>query len=171
MRIEEIKMQTAGPALRQRGGRDAGLARAAALARAAIGRLESLAPLADLGVRLYVAAVFFKSGLIKISSWDSTLALFDNEYSVPLLPSAVAAVLGTTVELVFPVLLVFGLGARAAAAVLFVFNLVAVISYPDLSAAGLRDHQTWALLLLIPLLHGPGRLSIDHLVRRRLLPV
>ena len=140
---------------------------AVALARAVIGRLNSLAPLADLGVRLFVAAVFFKSGLVKITSWDSTLALFDNEYAVPLLPSAVAAVLGTAVELLFPMLLVLGLDTRFAAAVLTVFNVIAVISYPDLSAAGLKDHQTWALLLLIPLLHGPGRLSIDHLLRRR----
>ena len=88
------------------------------------------APLADLGVRLFVAAVFFQSGLTKIANWDSTLSLFENEYAVPLLPSNVAAYLGTGVELFFPVLLVLGLGTRFAAFVLFVFNIVAVVSYP-----------------------------------------
>jgi len=153
----------AEPARAGAGARD----RVATLARAAIARLDSLSPLVDLGLRLFVASVFFKSGLTKIANWDSTLALFDNEYAVPLLPSDVAAVLGTGVELCFPVLLVLGLGARLAALVLFVFNAIAVISYPDLSAAGLKDHQTWGLLLLIVLLHGPGKLSADHLVGRR----
>lgn len=128
--------------------------------------LQALAPLADLAVRLFVAAVFFKSGLTKIATWSSTLALFENEYAVPLLPPELAAWLGTGVELFFPVLLAIGLGARFSAGVLFVFNIVAVISYPDLGAAGLRDHQTWGLLLLVSLLHGPGTVSLDHLVAR-----
>jgi putative oxidoreductase len=34
---------------------------------------------------------------------------------------------------------------------------------------GLRDHQTWGLLLLVTLLHGPGALSLDHLIGRRFL--
>lgn len=141
--------------------------RGVALARAAIARLGSLAPAIDLGVRLLVASVFFKSGLTKIANWDSTVALFTNEYAVPLLAPELAAVLGTGVELFFPVLLVLGLGARLAALVLFVFNIIAVVSYPELGEVGLRDHQTWGLLLLIVLLHGPGTLSLDHLVGRR----
>ncbi|OUM03026.1 hypothetical protein A8M77_08685 [Variovorax sp. JS1663] len=128
--------------------------------------LQALAPLADLAVRLFAAAVFFKSGLTKVATWSSTLALFENEYAVPLLPPELAAWLGTGVELLFPVLLAIGLGARFSAGVLFVFNIVAVISYPDLGAAGLRDHQTWGLLLLVSLLHGPGKISLDHLVAR-----
>lgn len=126
-----------------------------------------LAPVLDLAIRLWVAGAFFQSGLAKIQSWETTLALFENEYSVPLLPPTLAAYLGTATELFIPVLLVFGLGGRFAAAVLFVFNIVAVISYGDLSEAGLMQHQIWGLLLLVTLLHGPGKLSIDHLIRRR----
>lgn len=137
--------------------------------QAAVSRLSALAPLVDLAVRLFVASVFFKSGLTKIASWDSTLALFNNEYAVPLLPPEAAAVLGTGIELMIPVLLTLGLGTRLAALVLFVFNIIAVISYPDLSSAGLKDHQTWGLLLLVTLLHGPGKLSLDHLIERRRL--
>ncbi|MEO6423123.1 MAG: hypothetical protein ABIR84_10705 [Candidatus Nitrotoga sp.] len=46
---------------------------------------EYLAPLLDLGLRLYLANIFFKSGLTKIQNWDSTLYLFSDIYSVPLL--------------------------------------------------------------------------------------
>lgn len=128
--------------------------------------LDRLAPLVDLGVRLFVAGVFFQSGLTKIANWSSTVSLFENEYAVPLLSPELAASLGTGVELFFPVLLALGLGSRFAAFVLFVFNIVAVASYPDLGAVGLKDHQTWGLLLLVTLLHGPGALSLDRLVGR-----
>jgi putative oxidoreductase len=136
--------------------------------RRAIAVIERyLAPLLDLAIRLYVAAAFFQSGLTKIQSWDTTLALFEDEYQVPLLPPDIAAYLGTAAELGLPVLLVAGLGGRAAALALFVFNVVAVISYPGLSEAGFVQHQMWGALLLVTLVHGPGRLSVDHLVRRR----
>jgi putative oxidoreductase len=147
----------------------AAIPRSARWLQAAVGRLNTLAPLVDLGVRLLVASVFFKSGLAKIANWDSAVALFDSEYAVPLLPPEIAALLGTAVELTFPMLLALGLGARFAALVLFVFNVIAVISYPDLSAAGLKDHQTWGLLILVTLLHGPGKLSVDHWIGRRFL--
>jgi len=136
-------------------------------AHAAIRGLETLSPAIDLLIRVLLASVFFKSGLTKIASWSSTVSLFENVYSVPFLPPELAAALGTGVELFFPVLLVLGLGSRFAAAVLFVFNIIAVISYPDLGEVGLRDHQTWGLLLLVTLLHGPGRLSLDYLIGRR----
>jgi putative oxidoreductase len=127
-----------------------------------------LAPLLDLAIRIWVGMVFFKSGLTKIQSWDTTLALFENEYHVPVLPPELAAYLGTAAELVLPVFLILGLGGRLFAAALFVFNIVAVVSYPDLGEVGLKDHQYWGFLLLVTLLHGPGKLSVDHLIRRRL---
>jgi putative oxidoreductase len=138
------------------------------LTRGAIKALEDyLAPVLDLGIRLLVAGVFFQSGLVKIQSWSSTVALFENEYAVPLLPAELAAYLGTGAELVLPVFLALGLGGRLAATALFVFNIIAVISYPDLGEVGLRDHQYWGLLLLVTALHGPGKLSVDHFLRRR----
>jgi len=127
------------------------------------------APVLDFGIRLLLANVFFTSGMTKIASWSTTVALFENEYMVPFLPPEIAAYLGTGAELLFPVLLVLGLGGRFAAMGLFVLNAVAVISYPDLSEVGLKDHQYWGLLLLVTALHGPGKLSLDHLLRRKLL--
>jgi putative oxidoreductase len=44
---------------------------------------------------------------------------------------------------------------------------VAVISYPDLSDAGLKDHVFWGALLLVTLVYGPGKLAVDHWIRRR----
>lgn len=141
---------------------------ALAWARRIIGGLEGwLAPLVDLALRLWVGMAFFQSGLTKIANWDSTLYLFENEYHVPLLPSNLAAWMGTGAELVLPVFLVLGLAGRLSAVALFVFNIVAVLSYPDLGEVGLKDHQVWGLMLLVTLCHGPGKLSIDHLIRRR----
>jgi putative oxidoreductase len=128
--------------------------------------LNFLAPVIDLTVRLWVAAVFFKSGLTKIQSWDTTLLLFENEYQVPFLSPETAALLGTGAELVLPVLLALGLGSRFAAFALFVFNIVAVISYPELEGIGIEQHQVWGILLLVTLLHGPGKLSLDALLGR-----
>ncbi len=137
------------------------------LLRPTVTGLDFLAPLLDLGIRLFVASVFFKSGLTKIETWDSTLWLFEYEYAVPFLPPEVAAVLGTAAELSLPVLLAFGIATRLGAVALFLFNIVAVISYPGLNAVGLKDHVLWGALLLVPIFHGPGALSLDHLIRKR----
>jgi putative oxidoreductase len=108
----------------------------------------------------------FRSGLTKLDNWDGTLALFANEYRVPVLSPTLAAYTGTATELIFPVLLAWGLGTRFMALVLFVFNIIAAISYPDLSKVGLKYHQHWGLLPLVPLLHGAGKLSLDHWLAR-----
>lgn len=129
-----------------------------------------LTPVFDLAIRLYVANVFFRSGWLKLSDWDSTLALFENEYQVPFLSPNLAAIMGAGGELALPVLLALGLAGRFGAAALFVVNLVAVLSYPDLSDLGRADHLLWGVLLLLTLFHGPGRISLDSWLRRRLDP-
>ncbi|WP_062787580.1 DoxX family protein [Aquitalea pelogenes] len=118
-------------------------------------------PLVLLLFRLWVANVFFKSGLTKLEDWDTTLLLFSNDYHVPLLPPALAAVMGTFGETVFSSLLVVGLFGRFAAAGLFVVNLMAVISYPDLTDVTRQFHYYWAMLLLALFAFGPGCLSLD----------
>ena len=133
-----------------------------------IGSPNIVSPIFDLAIRIWVANVFFKSGLVKIQSWESTMMLFEYEYSVPILPFDIAAYLATATELTIPVLLVLGLGSRLSALVLFVLNYVAVISYPDISAAGIKDHLLWGALLAMTFFHGPGKLSIDHWLKKRL---
>lgn len=137
------------------------------LAEPAILRLEQwLTPLFDLAIRLYIASVFFRSGWLKLADWQTTLLLFQNEYQVPLLSPTLAAVLGTAGELALPVLLALGLAGRFGAAGLSVVNLVAVSAFPDISDLGRQDHLLWAMLLLVTLLHGPGKLSLDAWVKR-----
>jgi putative oxidoreductase len=136
--------------------------------RRSIHSLNLLAPLADLVIRFWVANVFWQSGLTKIQSFDTTLQLFRYEYSVPLLPPEVAAYLATFSELAFSALLAAGFAGRFSAAALSVLNIVAVISYPELDANAVGYHQLWGLLLLVPLLHGPGKLSLDHLIAKKL---
>jgi len=134
--------------------------------------VDHLQPLLLLAARLYVAMIFFRSGLLKISDWSSTLVLFRETYSVPILPPALAAGVGTFGELVFPVLIVLGLAGRFGAAGLFVVNVMAVVSYPDLFGfecpAGINAHYYWGSILLALVAFGPGRISLDALVLRRL---
>jgi len=144
------------------------LTRLTAAARHAIDAIEQAQPLALLAARLYVAQVFFASGLTKLRDWDTTLALFEDEYHVPLLPTELAAVMGTGGELVLPVLLALGLAGRFAAAGLFVVNAVAVVSLADIAPAALQQHVFWGSLLLGLVLWGAGRWSLDRLVTARL---
>jgi putative oxidoreductase len=136
------------------------------LAQPFVKALNALQGVAALLARLYVAKVFFLSGLTKLRDWDITLALFMDEYKVPLLSPEVAAVLGTAGELALPVLLVFGLGTRFAALGLSVVNVVAVLSLTEIAPAALQQHVFWGTLLAAIAIFGPGRLALDHWVQR-----
>ena len=124
-----------------------------------------------LALRVYVAWQFLKSGWLKISNWESTLYLFQDEYHVPLLPPAIAAVAGTAGELVFPVLLMAGLLTRYAAAGLFAVNVVAVVAYAHVLLsegfeAAIGQHYLWGVMLLTVAVFGAGRWSLDALTGR-----
>ena len=129
-----------------------------------IGKLQ---PLLLLGFRLYVARVFLLSGLTKFHDWSITVALFTDEYHVPILPPAVAATLGTATELSMPVLLALGLVSRFAAGVLFIFNIVAVISYAALPDVAVKDHILWGTMLAVLTIVGPGKIAVDTWLERR----
>ena len=141
-------------------------------ALAVTGLVDRLQPVALLALRLYVSLVFFRSGLVKISDWSATLALFHDEYKVPLLPPDLAACVGAFGELAFPVLITLGLAGRFGAAGLFVVNAMAVVSYPQLwgfdCPAGLHMHFVWGAIALALAVFGPGRLSLDELILRRM---
>lgn len=131
------------------------------VARLATRVLEALQPVALLAARLYVGAAFFRSGLTKIADWETTLALFQDEYKVPLLPPHLAALMGTGGELLLPVLLVLGLFGRFGALGLSVVNVVAVLSLEEIAPAALAQHELWGCLLAAVVLWGPGKLSLD----------
>ena len=128
--------------------------------------LDALQPLAALLARLYVAQVFFLSGLTKLRDWGTTVALFTDEYKVPFLSPAVAATLGTTGELVLPVLLVIGLAGRFSALGLFVVNAVAVISLSEIAPAAMQAHILWGTLLAALAIYGMGPWALDRWLKR-----
>jgi putative oxidoreductase len=135
----------------------------------ALGSFESLLLL---GLRLWVSWEFLKSGWLKITSWPNTVFLFENEYQVPVLPPYAAAVAGTFGELVFPLLLVAGLAGRLSALGLFAVNIMAVVSYAHVLLtesfeAAVAQHYLWGIALLVLLVFGPGRLSLDGLLAIR----
>lgn len=146
-----------------------------------------LQPLILLLLRLYVAGIFLKSGIQKITNWDSTLFLFEYEYYVPLLSVKWAAILGTSAEIILPLLLIFGLLTRYTALALLIFNAFAVWSYPTLSKGewglvtafdwlpvgmtfptkGFEDHVVWGLMLLVIITFGAGKVSLDTLLFKK----
>jgi putative oxidoreductase len=129
------------------------------------GLLQHLDIPALLAARLYVAWVFFKSGLTKLNDWESTLLLFEYEYAVPVLDHVSAAYLATAGELVLPVLLAIGAFTRKAALGLFIVNYVAVISLEDIPAAALYLHYVWGLMLIANVIWGAGRASADYFLK------
>ncbi|KLV07812.1 membrane protein [Photobacterium aquae] len=124
---------------------------------------DPLIPFLLLFTRLWVAWVFFKSGMVKYTTWDSTLYLFEYEYQVPVIPWQMAAYLGTATELIIPAFLALGLFTRPMALILFVFNIIAVVSYPLLWEKGFFDHQLWGMMMLVNIFWGAGMLSLDRL--------
>jgi putative oxidoreductase len=129
--------------------------------------------LAQLMLRLALAVPFWKSGILK---WDGFLALndtaidlFTDEFKLHLpggpydFPApAVMAFLSGCGEIVFPVLLVLGLGTRFAASGLLLMTCIVELTVPD----GWPIHITWAAMALAIMAWGPGRLSIDHALCR-----
>ena len=94
--------------------------------------------------------------------------LFQEEYRLPLIDPVIAAALATIGEHLLPVMLLLGLATRLGALGLLVMTLVIqLLVYPSAWAT----HGTWAVPLLLLLLHGGGRLSLDHLISRWLHPI
>jgi putative oxidoreductase len=131
-----------------------------------VGLTEWGGSLLSLAIRLFVGWQFLKAGRTKVADWSSTVALFTDEYMVPILPPEVAALAGASGELILPILMFVGIFSRPAALGLFFVNLMAVISYPALfnfdCPAAINDHFYWGFLLLVPVVFGPGRFSLDH---------
>jgi len=113
--------------------------------------------------RVAIASVFLPAGLLKLASWESTIALFQDEYKVPLLPPVIAATMATTFELGCSSLLIAGLATRLAT--LPLLGQIATIQlfvYPQ----AWHEHLVWASILLFVLTRGGGTISADHLLYR-----
>jgi putative oxidoreductase len=126
--------------------------------------------------RFSIAAVFWNSGQTKVEGlavnlvsgefllgWprlaENAVALFQDEYKVPILAPELAAWMAATAEHVFPLLILFGLATRfSALALLFMTLVIQVFVYPGAYAT----HGTWAAVLLYLMARGPGWFSVDH---------
>ena len=134
--------------------------------------LDSLRSLLLLGTRLWVSWQFLASGWLKVTTWDTTLVLFQEEYHVPLLPPVAAAVTGAFGELFFPILLVLGLFTRVGALGLFAVNAMALYSYWHVLGgegfeAARGQHYLWGYMLLVIATCGGGIFSLDKLLEKR----
>src|ERR1700722_9522170 len=106
-------------------------------------------------------SVFFRSGTQKLSDWNSTLMLFQNEYHVPVLPPNPAAYMAPSLELGGSTLVLIGLFTRASVtALLGMTTVIEIFVYP----MAWPDHIQWLAFMFIILARGPGRISLDALL-------
>ncbi len=133
--------------------------------------------------RISLATTFWTAGQTKIEGlvldpigWnvqlgvpevsEGAIELFRSEYALPLLPPELAAHLAAVSEHVFPLLLLLGLATRLSATALLAMTLVIqFFVYPN----AYPTHGLWAALLLYLMARGPGVLSLDRLLTRRIL--
>jgi putative oxidoreductase len=142
-----------------------------AAARLIRGVIAQMARIPDAAValvaRLSIAGVFWMSGRTKVeglSVTDNAVALFQDEYRLPLISPWLGAHLAAFAEHLFPVLLVLGLATRLSALALLGMTLVIqIFVYPDAWAT----HGTWAACLMFIMARGPGPLSLDALLEQR----
>ena len=131
--------------------------------------------------RFSIAAIFWKSGQTKVQGFaidivsgeftfgmprlsDSAVALFRDEYKLPLIPPELAAPMAAFAEHLFPLLILIGLATRFSAAALLVMTLtIQLFVYPD----AWPTHGVWAAVLVFLMAKGPGVFSLDHLISRR----
>ena len=120
-----------------------------------------------LAARVFPAAVFWQSGQTKVAGWHlkpSAIALFQNEYQLPLIDPTIAACMAAVAEHAFPIMLVVGLATRfAALALLFMTAVIEIFVYPF----AWPTHGVWATCFLIIIARGPGVFSLDQLIARR----
>ncbi len=120
-------------------------------------------PIIDLGMRVWLGQIFFVSGVIKVTHWQTALNLAANEYPVSWMNPVTAAYTGASIELIAPVFLVLGLLSRYAAIPMLILTLVIQFNYLPF------DNQLfWAVLFGWYALQGAGPISLDNLLRRGL---
>lgn len=119
----------------------------------------TLYPFLDLAIRLWLAQVFWVSGVLKLANWDNALTLATYEYPVAWLDPLTAAALGVAIEVLGSMLLAFGLATRLAAIPLLILTLVIQFEY-----RALDQHLYWAALFGWYVVMGAGPISLDRLL-------
>lgn len=129
--------------------------------------------IALLAIRLYIARIFYNTGLVRLNSWDSQEFLFNDIHPVPFLAPWLAAPITTFGELALSVAFAFGFLGRLSGLGLLVMAAViqlVVAQTPQGVDNGIGNsvHYLWVLLCLVVAINGPGKLSVDKLIRDRL---
>lgn len=122
-----------------------------------------LQPVLLLVLRLWIAHIFWNSGIVKIENFGNTIDLFRDEYKTPFLPPQIAATIATIFELTCPILLAFGLATRLATLPLLAMTAVIQLTYDQNP-----EHAYWAMLLGTILVSGAGKISLDYLIVKKL---
>ena len=130
--------------------------------------------------RFSIAAVFWQSGQTKVEGFaidivhwtftlgmphlsDSAIALFRDEYRLPMVPPEIAAYMAAFSEHFFSALILIGFATRFSSIALLVMTLtIEIFVYPD----AYPTHGVWATVLLFLMVKGPGKISIDHLISK-----
>jgi putative oxidoreductase len=119
-----------------------------------------------LAARIFPAAVFWQSGQTKVEGWmvsENAIALFAEEYKLPLISPWLGAHLAAFAEHFFPLLLVIGLASRfSALALLGMTTVIQVLVYPG----AWPTHGVWAACFLLVIARGPGAISFDAAIAR-----
>ncbi len=131
----------------------------------------ALKPILNLSIRIYMALIFWKSGVLKFESWqndqwEDVVEAFTDYHPIPGVDPNMAAIGGTIGELVLPAMLALGLFTRVGAAGLLVMTIVIQYIVPEDYGVANPQHYFWMLLLLVPMLHGGRILSIDGLFQK-----
>jgi putative oxidoreductase len=118
--------------------------------------------------RIGIGAVFFYSGRTKVDGLlnvtDGAVALFADEYRLPVLSPELGAHLAAYAEHLFPILLVLGLLTRVSAlALLGMTAVIQIFVYPD----AWPTHLSWAAILLLLVGRGGGAWSLDRVIAVR----
>jgi len=126
-------------------------------------------------LRCGLAVPFWRSGVNKWDGFlqlnDVAILLFSSEFQLhlpggpyPFPAPAVMAFAAGSAEILLPILLVLGLATRFAAFGLLVMTLIVQLTVPG----GWPLHVTWAAMALGIMAWGPGRASLDHLIKERM---
>ncbi len=127
----------------------------------------------QLVLRVALAVPFWRSGILKWDGFlqlsDTAVTLFTDEFMLHLpggpypfpAPTAMAFLSGCG-EITFPILLVLGFATRFAGLGLLFMTLIVELTVPD----GWPIHITWAAMALAIMAWGPGRISVDYILRR-----
>ena len=130
--------------------------------------LNLLIPIGDLIARVWVAQIFLLDGWYKYQNLQSTVKIFAHHYFIS---PTVTAIIIIIAEILLPILLILGLGGRFIILLFLIFNILTMYSYnfiwtPE-GAATLNQQMAWAMLLMLLMLHGSGKISIDHWLHKR----